>query len=288
MQGDERVVLSPIADDDIDRVAEFLQATMTSGVAASAWASAMRPSWPYPQPNHGFMLVQADRVVGAYLALYSAREIDGKSELFCNLAAWSVLEEHRSQSVRLLRALLKQKQYHLTDFSPSGSVIALNERLGFSYLDNRTTLVPCLPVAARRSTRVIVDAEKIERVLTGDVLQIHLDHRNSPVHQLVLKQGDRTCLVVFRRERFKRLRSFVTILYVSEPALFCEGLASLGGYLFRRKRVIGMFVEDRLAGGVRPRRSLRVTPPRHRMYKANGIDPEQIDYLYSELTSVAW
>ena len=39
----------------------------------------------------------------------------------------------------------RQDGYHFTDLSPSGNVVALNRRLGFTQLDTATALVPNLP-----------------------------------------------------------------------------------------------------------------------------------------------
>ena len=48
----------------------------------------------------------ANKSSGAYLALYSERDIDGRTERFCNLAAWCVMDEYRSFGLMLLKALL--------------------------------------------------------------------------------------------------------------------------------------------------------------------------------------
>ena len=56
----------------------------------------MEPRWSDGWPNHGF-LQQRGRVVGAYLAFYSQRMIDGRPERFCNLGAWCVCAEYRTR-----------------------------------------------------------------------------------------------------------------------------------------------------------------------------------------------
>ena len=106
----------------------------------------MTPPWDENQPNHGFLLEDEGAVVGAYLALYATRPIDGQPEAFCNLAAWCVLPAYRHLGLRLLRALRAQPGYHFTDLSPSGNVVELNRRLRFEALDTATALVPNLPL----------------------------------------------------------------------------------------------------------------------------------------------
>ena len=126
----------------------------------------MRPPWASSGPNHGFQLIDAhDHVVGAYVAVYSTARRGARS--VCNLAAFCVLEEHRTHSLRLLRELLRQKGYVFTDLSPSGNVPAMNERLGFHHLDASTRLVVNRPSASRRVEVTALPA-RLEAVLEGD------------------------------------------------------------------------------------------------------------------------
>lgn len=115
------VELRPITPADLNPVAEFLHTYLNARVTAADWATAITPPWADDSPNHGFLLQAGERLVGVYLAFYSRREIDGRTERFCNLAAWCVLDECRSLGLRLLQALLAQKNYHFTDLSLAGA-----------------------------------------------------------------------------------------------------------------------------------------------------------------------
>ena len=115
------VELRPIAPADVNPVADFLHTQLNARLTAADWAAAITPPWADESPNHGFLLRAGERLVGVYLAFYSRREIDGRPERFCNLAAWCVLDEYRSLGLRLLHALLAQKNYHFTDLSPAGT-----------------------------------------------------------------------------------------------------------------------------------------------------------------------
>jgi hypothetical protein len=136
------VEVKPVTDADIRKVAEFLHLEMSSAVSAADWQRAMTPPWDFEQPNHGYLLRENGRVVGAYLALYSERMIDGRPRRICNLGAWCVADEHRATGLRMLRSLLRQREYTFTDLTPNDSVVALNTRLGFAPLDTTTVLVP--------------------------------------------------------------------------------------------------------------------------------------------------
>ena len=161
-------------------------------------------------------------IVGVYLAFYSDREIDGRTLKICNLAAWCVVEQHRSQGLRLVRAMLGQRGYEFTDLSPSGNVVALNRRLKFRDLDTATDLVVNLPwpVWSRR-TRIVSDLQRIEELLQGRELKIYRDHqRSAAARHFVIVRDDQLCYVMFRRDRRKKLPLFASLLYVSSPEVF--------------------------------------------------------------------
>jgi hypothetical protein len=281
--------LAPIGQADVRCVAEFLHEHLNRRVSADAWAAAIVPPWRSPAPNHGFLLRDGGRVVGVYLAFYSTRVLDGRERQVCNLGAWCVLDSHRSQGLRLLRALLAQRELDFTDLSPSGNVVPLNERLGFTRLDTSTALVPNLawPSWSRR-VRVVSDHDEIERVLDPGERQLFRDHRHAAAaHHLVLVAGDEHCYVVARRDRRKNLPLFASLLHVGNPALLARHPMPVRRYLLLRLRAIGTLSELRIVG-MRPRLSVMLPAPRAKMFRSRDLGPDSIDYLYSELACVAW
>jgi hypothetical protein len=283
------VQLRPITDADVRRTAEFLHANLNSRVSAADWAASVEVPWEVDRPNAGFMLLDGDRVVGAHLAFYSERVIDGTRERFCGLGAWCVLPEYRFHSLRLLKALLAQEGHHFTDLSPSPAVAVLNSRLGFRFLDTRTALVPNLPWPSRPGRGVISsDPGLIERTLTGHERELYRDHEAAAVaRHLVLLRGDEWCYVVFRKDRRKKLPLFASILYVSHPRLFCEMARPLARHVLLRHGAVAMLVEDHVVE-YRPRLSFELRRPRPRMFRSAHLEPAQIDYLYSELVCMKW
>jgi hypothetical protein len=283
------VELHPITSADVPAVAKFLHAELNTRIASAEWEAAITPPWICSQPNHGFLLRVGEQVVGAYLAFYSEREIDGRPERFCNLGAWCVLEEYRSSGLQLLRALLAQKGYHFTDLSPSGSVIQLNTRLKFSHLDVATALVPNLPWPLwSRHTRVVSEPQEIERTLRGRDLEIYRDHAHAAAaRHVVVVTGGRTCYVIFRKDRRKNLPLFASILYVGNPELFRTVAKYVFRHLLIRHGIPATLAELRVVGD-QPKPSIMLKSPRPKMYRSANLRPDQIDYLYSELACVYW
>jgi hypothetical protein len=289
--GKSSTLVRAIQDDDIGVVADFLHRNQSSRVSVERWERAMRPSWDEHQPNHGFLLEDRGVVVGAHLALYATRLVDGQREAFCNLAAWCVLPAHRHQGLRLLRALLAQPGYNFTDFSPSGNVVELNRRLRFEALDTTTALVPNLPlprISGRGAIRLTSDPDEVRDRLEGRERTLYEDHVGAgAAHHLVLVRGRETCYVVFRRDRRKHLPLFASLLYVGNPALFEAGQRLVYRHLLLRHRIPFTLVELRVARS-RPRLAVMLRSPRPKMYRSPTLAADQIDYLYSELACVSW
>lgn len=279
--------IEAITDADIPAVAQFFHEGLSSGASVADWCRVMTPPWNVEQPNHGYLLRESGRVVGAYHAFYSERVIDGSRRRICNLGAWCVAEEHRAAGLRMLRALLRQRGYTFTDLTPSGNVLALNTRLGFATLDTATALVPNLPWPVRsRSVRVVDSPTEIDGLLSGDEQQIYRDHAATAARHVVLVKDARSCYVMFRRDRRKRLPLFASVLYVGDHQLFRDCAQHFYRYLLFRRGIAATLAEVRVVGH-RPRRSVMVAGwPK--MYLSEDLPSEQIDYLYSELTCRKW
>ncbi|WP_083971004.1 hypothetical protein [Actinoplanes awajinensis] len=282
--------LAPITAAEIPAVARFLHEHLNSRVPAQAWERAVQVPWKVSAPNHGFLLRDDDgRVVGAYLAFYSERTVGGQVRKFCNLGAWCVLPEQRFHSLKLLKALLGQPGYEFTDLSPSGTVVPMNTRLGFTFLDTATSVTPNLPwPALPLGARVSADPAVLENTLTGADLQIYRDHAGTAAaRHVVLTRGGRYCYVVFRTDRRKGLPFFASILHVSDPELFRAMLRRFQSHLLLRHGIPAMLAEPRVIGH-RPPLSRMLAAPRRKMFRSADLQDRDIDYLYSELTCLSW
>lgn len=284
------VELRAIGDEDVAEVAEFLHINLNERVAVEAWLQALMPPWDRDgHPNHGYYLATPEGVVGAYVAIYSVRVVQGSLRKFCNLAAFCVAEEYRAHGLRLLRALIAQRGFVFTDFSPSGNVLRLNERLGFKHLDTSTKLVPNLPCLPKSGIQVTSDPLQLSLALDGPAMEVYLDHRDARAARHVLvRSHDTYAYTIIRRDRRKGLPIFAT-------PIFCAGDLSLlestwpqfRSFLLTRHGAILTLAEARVLG-FEPSIGLRLKNPRPKMYKTSAMSPDEIDYLYSELALLEW
>ena len=263
-----RATVSAITAADLGRVGVFLHQNLNARVSSQAWADAARVPWSVDAPNHGFMLLDGDDVVGVYLAFYSDRTVNGQTERFCNLGAWCVLPAHRLHSITLLRALLGQPGYHFTDLSPSGNTVPVNARLKFNRLDTATALLPNLPWPSwPGQCRITSDPVAIERILTGRAAaDLRGPSRRSGSASRRDDQGGEQCYVIFRRDRRKNLPLFASVLYVSNPPLFRSMARVFGRHLLMRHGVIVTLMELRVCGG-QPVGSFLLRSSRPKMFK---------------------
>lgn len=281
------VSVCPVDEASLPEVGRFLHENLDGRLSAERWAAAVVPPWPDAEGGHGVYLRDGDRVVGVYLAFLSRRDVGGRTLRVCNLGAWCVLDQYRAHGLRLLRSLLSAGHDLYTDLSPSGSVVPIDLRLGFRQLDTTTDLRPNLPLGPRSArVRLVTGEDAVERLLTGRDAELFRDHRRAAaVRHVVLVVDGRPCYVMYRRVRRKRLPLFAALVHVGEPALFARGVGRLGAHLLRQG-VPFLLAERRVAGG--PTGLSRTLAGRPKLYRGDGVEPGDVDDLYSEITCVAW
>lgn len=283
------VVVRPIETEDLPFIAAFLSEHFPPKSPAEDWVAAWEEINGRPGsngPNHGMAMWSGKDVVGAYLAIYSTRIIDGRTERFCNLAVWCVAPEFRSRSTRMLNALLAQPGYHFTDLAATSAVQRLNLRLGFRYLDAGSQLTPNLPwPTLPNRTRVSSDPAEISRVLKGEPLRYYQDHAlcRWARHAVIVRDAI-SCYVQWRFERRMHVRCFAAVQYVSEPGLFRDGFLDLSRHLGVRHGAPFTLVDHQVAGA-RLRPSVWIPSASQRMFKSATLGPRDFDYLYSEITA---
>ena len=280
------VLLRPITDDDLETVVRFLHAHHDSRIPVESFRRSFAAHHSTSRPNSGVMLIDGDDVVGVYLAYYSDRVVNGHLLRICNLGSWYVLPQYRRHSLKMAKAILTQDGFHFLDLSPSEPVARLNQRLGFTYLDNRAVVLPALPWPWRPAS-ISADPLVIQQVLSGEELQLYHDHRDAPpARHMVLRDRDAVCYVVLRVVRRKKLPVGI-VVHASRPDVLRRMIHPFVGFALLRQRVVAVAVELRWLDGKVPVGSIswRLKP---KMFRSPTLRPEDIDYFYSELLFLEW
>lgn len=282
------VTISEISDQDLEAVSEFLHRHMNSAIPVDVWLASLRPPWDFQGPHHGYQLRDDGVLVGVYTAIFSERPIRGEPEKFCNLATWYVLPDYRFHSLGLLKRLLDQGRYHMTDLSPKPAIIKIMRRLQFKFLDTSLTIMPNVAWPGWSSQeKIITESSRIQAVLTEEGRQIYEDHASlgSLQHLAVGHRGD-YCHIVYLRQARKRIPC-VLVLHIGAPKVLAHCYQTLSRYFLLKERSLFTLFESRFLER-RPVLSFEArSPHRNKLFLSESLEAGDIDNLYSELVTLA-
>ncbi|MGX9116978.1 hypothetical protein ACWTU6_09810 [Mesorhizobium sp. BHbsci] len=105
--------------------------------------------------QYGFALEKAGRIVGVVLTLYTRYRRQEGDEIRCNLSSWSVDAEFRPYAIKLITAVLKQRDVTYTNVSPAPATLKHNLALGFRlFSSGQFAFLPAFS-SVQRSCRVL-------------------------------------------------------------------------------------------------------------------------------------
>jgi hypothetical protein len=276
--------LEPIRDEDVPEFCKFLAENLNGTRTATAWASAFRQDWCSAKPNNGFLIRHEGRIVGGIGAIYAGRSIRGRSERFCNITSWCVLDAFRAQSMRLAMALTGQPGFHFTDLTPTEVVSKTLQFLKFKPMNERQAIWPNVPWPFG-PVRVLADPERVERVLAPDDAKAYRDHRHLPwLGHLAVGKKHEWCYVVWKRTRLKGITGAL-VLAMSDPDRFLRYRWALGGHLLLRHGLAYTRVECRLLPRP-PRPCIELSGFRNKVFKSDTLTAVDMSNLYSELVAL--
>jgi hypothetical protein len=278
--------LEPIRDEDLPEFCRFLTENLNRERSATAWAEAFQQRWCSTKPNNGFVIRHEGRIVGGIGAIYAERPVRGRTERFCNITSWCVLDAFRTQSMRLAMALTGQGGFHYTDLTPTEVVSKTLQFLKFKPMNERHAVWPNLPWPFARfaGVRVVNDPEQIQRVLAPDDARAYRDHCHLPwLGHLAVGQPGAWSYVVWKRTRLKEVTGAM-ILALSDPERFLGYRLALGSHLLLHHGLPYTRVESRLL----PRLPLciELSGYRNKVFKSDTLTASDMSNLYSELVAL--
>lgn len=273
-----------IDDALVDKVACFLRDHLNRRVPIENWRRILRYPWASERRNYGYALLRDGDVVGVLCAYYSERQVRGRAEKFCNLHSWCVHPNHRSESLRLLLAPLRQRDDTITTLTVSKETVDIIKRFGFSPLDEKIVLLPN-PLLAFGAWRTKATTEPTA-VLAG----VDDDHRRiltdlGPMRSAratLVRDGGDWCLCFSRCERRKGV-PVTRIVYVSSPGLFTAWLGAFVRSFLNEDATPITTCSPRFLIR-RPSLSLVADEPRPQLFRSSRLRAADITCLYSELT----
>ena len=247
------------------------------------WRNVFDYGWETGVDHCGYALLDDGKVVGMLGMIFSNRLINGTVKKFCNLHTWWVHENHRGQSLVLLRPILKLKEYTITHFTPCDRVRAVTKKLGFS--DLRTQLKILLPFGGKRKTddtEFIDDEAQIVETISEPDQKILADHRPYKVGNLLVRHGDEDCYLLYTHVVRHRL-PYCHIHYISNKQVFEKAEREIRYWLLKKHNTRFVTVDVRLVRDMKFAYSFNFWAPGHGLYKSSDVQPDQIDNLYSDV-----
>jgi hypothetical protein len=283
---DVGLAVTAIEATHLAEVGEFLHRNLNKRIAPEAWVQSLTHPWSETRPNFGMQLRDETTLVGVFCAIYSDQTIDGRVERFCNPHSWCVLESHRRHGIGLILTLLKQTGYHFTMLTPNPKVAEIFRGLRFKDLAKAMVVFPNLPsLAGGLPGRFIeTDPNAIANRLSGTAKRDFELHREIPwLRFLVFGRGTQSCLVVYKRNRWKRLPC-ARIIHVSHPEVLDRNRGLLHNGLLRSGLLVSK-VESRFLLR-EPRIAYRMQRTQGKLFLSRTLQDRQIRDLYSELASL--
>lgn len=278
-----RSQLVRITDDLLQETCEFLHRELNGDISVEGWKSLVRYPWLQPNSDYGVALVRPNEgVVGVMAAIYSEQIIEGRVERFANLAHWCVKPAFRKESLRLIKAMMAQKELTLTGFSPISEVAKIVCGLGWKKLDDHVYLIPNLGVSfATRKLRVLTSFDEIFAIVDERHRRIMSDHgKGSRGRYVLVTDGSQWCLSVHTIETRKGVALSIPI-YLSDYGLFRRWI---GLFLLTYRSLDGCWAtlcQPRFLPR-RPVIAVRLVEPRPHVFRSTSVVPASVTALYSD------
>lgn len=256
---------------------------LNPSIPEADWRSAFTQVQPGEEDLCGFVLVDAGKLVGVLGAIFSHRQIAGRTVRFLNTHSWYVKPDYRPQSLLLMRQAMKYKEHTHTDFTAGRQVRPLLKRLGFTPLDDRAVLL--LPMTGNSESAHLDELTSPESPraarLTEDDGRILADHQGFGCGHLLIESEGEYCYVVSSRVD-RHWLSYCLVHYISNPGLFAKNHLAARRHLLRHSGARYVTVEARHLADFQLPASLNVRA-NPQFCIPRGVTPAQIDTLYSEL-----
>jgi len=248
-----------------------------NGLPLPAYLRAAQLPWINHHYPYAHALLEGRRFLGWVQSFYADRVLDGRTTTICNLSSWWVMEEHRSASMRLMFAALRDAgDIPCTAHTPSGLAAQISTAMKFHVSDTERFGLP----VPQDGPEAVGDADQVFVAIGPDAKKVFNDHRGMDIHHCLVRDGERSCYFVYlTRERFDLQVADLLYLDGDVEALSGRWRPPAGSKLAACQRLL----VDRRFFGDRPPQAELINPFNPRFYKGPAELRPKIDYMYGEI-----
>jgi len=259
-----------------------------SHLAKDDWRPLFIPRKAVDDKPMGYALVDAGEIGGVLGTYHSSRWVRDRHAKFCNLHSWYVKESYRSHSLRLLQPALRIKECTFTDFTPNALVRKIFcTRLGFKPLDSSLRillpLAPGIRSSRKRRGDIVTRYEELQQHLSEPDRALLSGHTLPNFGHVLVSDNNQSCYVLYTIVT-RHLLTFCHIHYISNKPLFSDLHDTIREHITKTEQARYVVLDERAVAGMDLPFSFKLAFGSHQLYRSSEISPQDIDYLYSEIS----
>ena len=285
---------------NLPQIRQFLTARYTHDMTAKEITQLLSYQWQKEEDYCGYQLLAGDSLVGFMGLIFSQRQLNGKTEKFCNLTTLYVEEGYRDRTFLLYRPVLSLREHTLLDLTPTRRVWMMGKRLGFLDLDAHLQVLLPFQVQGKidktgktglpdqAELHISHDPTAITPHLNTSERQILHEHLPYACEHFLVRNQDAYCYIVYSTFGRKSMR-YCYIHSISNMDFFATYDRAIRCALLSRAQAVFGLVDSRLIAEhelawscVYPVEAPKLYKP-SASFQASRSRPEHIDNLYSEL-----
>ncbi|MDF1825223.1 MAG: hypothetical protein P1U68_11310 [Verrucomicrobiales bacterium] len=230
--------------------------------------------------GHGVLLMVEGEPQGGLLCFEKTETINGRERKIVNMSSWYVREKYRRYLIWMVRHLTADPEIIFTACTPSRSVAAIGNRIGFRHVS--TGSIASLPFLNGFRGASGIKVEPFEASLFDSALQKRVaDHSNERTISLMLRREESIAVVILVKGLDIFQLPAARLLYTSDFSLLRNALVDIHYHLLRKHGVIGIYL-PRFASlsGLKSAQSPDSGPS---IIMKGDIQDEDVNLLYTEL-----
>lgn len=273
-------VIDYAAPEEREEIAQFMNAVFTRAKwDIDGWRQLVAGRWCGPEGRYAITVRDGGTLVGVLGLVYADRMTGSGLQTTANMTSWYILSEYRGQGLghRMLEFITQDPTVTITNFTSAKAAVSILMRAGFAVLDAEQLVW--------HSGHEPADLRLMDGAATSDRLsrehrQIIADHSGLRVQPFGIETPDGPLLLMIYPQ--KKHDAYVTheAVYASDHALFAQHAQAIAGLVLPREGAILTLDRRFAAPGIEADTVQSLTTSRY--YHAGGIDPAEIDMLYSE------
>ena len=269
--------------DEREEIARFMQDVFPRAKwPLEGWRSLLARRWSHPGDIYAITARDGGRLVGVLGLVTVERPTALGPQRTANMTSWYILQPYRGKGIghRMIGLAAADPKMTLTNFTSSRDAVHVLESAGLGVLD-RERLIWRPQASAITGLPVHFDLAGASAGIGANDRRILADHAELKPTQVAVETPDGLCTMIYSTKRKRDDYLTLEVLYIGDRDLFARHSRAIANSLLPSDGAV-LSVDRRFvppgaaADAVEP-----IPVPRY--YTPGRMQPEHVDYLYSEV-----